>query len=359
MQRAEERWKYLRAAGAVGSASFSDPEVTDVPWARATLRRLEPSMSLADRDPDDVGPPRLSVGINPAHADKWFAGTGHSAAEILQLARANKPLPKFPLKVRIRAEVSSKQAELTSENVVGLLPGSDPKLRGEHVVISAHLDGLGVGKPINGDPIYNGAMDNATGIATMLELARALSAKPPRRSIVFAAVTGEEKGLLGSRFYATAPTVPSNSIVANLNVDMFLPLFPLKSLAVYGLDESDLGELSREVGRDQGLSIVGDREPKRNLFVRSDQYNFIRHGIPALAFKFDAEPGSAEDRAMKDWLKQRYHAPSDDLAQPVDRAAAARFNRYMLALLERVANRDARPQWKPTSFFRRFARTGS
>ena len=359
MQRSEERWKYLRAAGAVGSASFSDPQHTDVPWARATLRRLEPSMSLAERDPEEAGPPRVAITINPAHADKWFAGTGHTAAEILELARANKPLPKFPLKVKVRAEVSFRTAQLTSENVAGVLPGSDPKLRSEHVVISAHLDGLGIGKPIDGDTIYNGAMDNATGIATMIELAKALAAKPPRRSVIFLAVTGEEKGLLGSRFYGDKPTVPAKSIVANLNVDMFLPLFPLKSIAVYGLDESDLGDLSREVGREQGIGIVADREPKRNLFTRSDQYNFIRRGIPALSFKFDAEPGSAEDRAMKAWLKERYHAPSDDLAQPVDRAGAARFNRYMLALIERVANRSERPQWKPNSFFRRFAQAGS
>jgi hypothetical protein len=354
VQRAE-RWKQLRAAGAIGSAAFADPNVVDVPWSRSTLARLQPAMALTETDPDDDPNPRLTAVINPAHADKWFAGTGHTAAEILELARANKPLPKFPLKVKVRAEVSTRSAELVSDNVVGLLPGSDPKLRNEHVVLSAHLDHVGVGKPINGDTIYNGAMDNASGIATLIEVAKALAAKPPRRSVIFLAVTGEEKGLLGSRYYATKPTVDGTSIVANINMDMFLPLFPLKSIVVYGLEESELGDLSREVGREQGIAISADREPKRNLFTRSDQYNFIRKGVPALSFKFDAEPGSAEEKVMKLWLRERYHAPSDDLAQPVDRLAAARFNRYLLALIERIGNRDERPRWHPASFFRRFA----
>jgi hypothetical protein len=353
VQRAE-RWKKLSAAGAIGSAAFADPEVTDVPWARSTLARLQPSMTLLEPDPDDDARPRLTVTINPAHADKWLAGTGHTAAEILALARANKPLPRFPLKVKVVADVSTMTGQLTSDNVVAVLPGSDAKLRSEYVVLSAHLDHVGVGKPINGDTIYNGAMDNASGIATLIEVAKTLAAKPPRRSVVFLAVTGEEKGLLGSRYYAAKPTVPAGSIVANINMDMFLPLFPLKSIVVYGLEESDLGELSREIGREQGIAIVADREPKRNIFTRSDQYNFIRKGVPALSFKFDPT-GVGEEKLMKTWLRERYHAPSDDLGQPVDRVAAARFNRYLLAVIERTANREERPRWHPKSFFRRFA----
>jgi hypothetical protein len=360
LQRAE-RMKRLQAAGIVGTASFADPRFSDIPWARATLARLQPTMALTDPDPDEPAGRRLAVGINPEHADKWFAGTGHTVAEILELARAEKPLPKFPLQVKVRSQTAFRTTDVMSENVAGLVTGSDPKLRNEYVVVSAHLDHLGIGKPINGDAIYNGAMDDASGIATLLEIAKALTSAParPRRSVVFLAVTGEEKGLLGSRYFAAKPSVNASSIVADINVDMFLPLFPLKSLVVYGLVESDLGDLSREVGREHGIAIVADREPKRNIFVRSDQYSFIRQGVPAVFFKFDAEPGSAEDRMMKNWLRERYHAPSDDIAQPVDKAAAARFNRYMLALIERVANRDERPRWKDASFFRRFAKAGT
>jgi hypothetical protein len=353
-----ERTKRLVAAGIVGTAALVDPKFSDIPWERMTLARLQPTMDLTIPDPDNPGGPRLGVVINPERADKWFAGTGHTASEILELARAEKPLPKFPLKVKVRAQTAYRTSEVKSENVAGLLPGSDPKLRDEHVVISAHLDHLGVGKPINGDSIYNGAMDDASGVASLIETAKALASAPkrPRRSIFFLAVTGEEKRLLGSRYFASKPTVSVNSIVADLNLDMFLPLFPLKSLVVYGLDESDLGDISREVAREQGIAVVADREPKRNIFVRSDQYSFIRQGVPALLFKFDAEPGSAEDRMMKDWLHDRYHAPSDDPAQPVAKAAAARFNRYIQALIERVANGDERPHWKQTSFFKRFAK---
>jgi Zn-dependent M28 family amino/carboxypeptidase len=357
LQRAE-RGKRLRAAGSIGSASFTDPKFTDVPWSRATLARFQPSMNLTEPDPDDPPGQRLGVAINSEHADKWFAGTGHTVAEILELARAEKPLPKFALKVKVRAETAFRTEQLSSQNVAGLLPGADPKLASEYVVISAHLDHLGIGKPIRGDSIYNGAMDDASGVASLIETAKVLASarNRPRRSVLFLAVTGEEKGLLGSRYFAAKPTVNRSSIVADINLDMFLPLFPLKAVVVYGVDESDLGDVSREVGREQGIGVVPDREPKRNIFVRSDQYSFIREGVPALFFKFDAEPGSAEDRRMKDWLRERYHAPSDDLSQPVDKAAAARFNRYIQAVIERVANRDERPRWKETSFFRRFAK---
>ena len=352
-----ERFRRLREAGAIGLAGFSDPANTDVPWSRATLARFMPSVSFADPAMNESRGLNLSININAAHADLWFAGTGHTAAEIIALAAAGKPLPKFPLNVKVRSTVKWDSSEIVSDNVIGIMEGSDPKLRNEYVVLSAHLDHVGVGRPINGDAIYNGAMDNASGIATLIELARALSAapRPPKRSILFAAVTGEEKGLLGSKFFARNPTVKAESIVANLNMDMYLPLFPLKSLVVYGLDESDLGDLSREVGRELDIQIVADREPKRNIFTRSDQYNFIRQGVPALSFKFDAEPGTPEEQMMKDWIKVRYHAPSDDVKQPVDRPAAARFNAFILRMTERIADSPDRPRWKQTSFFRRFA----
>jgi Zn-dependent M28 family amino/carboxypeptidase len=353
-----ERSKRLRAAGAIGTAAIRDPRNTDVPWARATLARLQPSMSLIDPviEREDSGM-RLGISINPEHADKWFKGTNHTLSEILAAADANKPLPKFPLKIKVRADTAFRTSEIASDNVAGVLPGSDPQLKNEYVVLSAHLDHLGIGGEINGDRIYNGAMDNASGVASLIEIARNANAlrEHPKRSLLFVAVTGEEKGLLGSKYFAYHPTVPADQMVANINVDMFLPIIPLHSVVVYGLDESDLGDLSREVAAQKGIGIAADREPKRNLFVRSDQYNFIRHGVPALSFKFNAGPGTADEKTMKEWIRVRYHAPSDDTKQPVDIAAAARFNDYIMALMERVADRPERPQWKQSSFFRRFA----
>jgi Zn-dependent M28 family amino/carboxypeptidase len=352
-----ERWKYLKAAGAVGVASIQNPKAMDIPWSRSRLSRFMPSMSLADPSLDEGQGLRLNVTINPERADKFFQGTGHTIAEILADADNDRPLPHFALPATLRAHVQLKKSDVESQNVAGLLAGTDPKLKNEYVVMTAHLDHVGIGEPINGDKIYNGAMDDASGIASILEVGRLLreSNVKLRRSVLFVAVTGEEKGLQGSRYFAAHPTVNEKSIVADVNLDMFLPLHSLHYLEVQGLGESTLGDDIRAVASAAGVQVQADKEPQRNLFIRSDQYSFIRHGIPALAFKFGYLPGSPEEKLHKDWLRDRYHAPSDDLNQPVDKTAAAQFNQIILTLLQRVANEANRPQWKADSFFRRFA----
>jgi Zn-dependent M28 family amino/carboxypeptidase len=240
--------------------------------------------------------------------------------------------------------------------VAGVRRGVDPKLKDEYVVISAHLDHVGVGAPINGDGIYNGAMDNASGVAALMEIAAALheAGTKTRRSLVFVAVTGEEKGLTGSRYFAAHPTV-RGTLVANLNMDMFLPLFPLKMLLALGAEESDLGDRLREVLRPRGIELQQDPEPQRNRFIRSDQYSFIRKGIPSLAFKVGYAANSKEAEIARVWTKERYHAPSDDLSQPLDLQAAADFCRLLAALAVQVADHPEPPRWKADSFFRRFA----
>ncbi|HEU4412766.1 MAG TPA: M28 family metallopeptidase [Polyangiaceae bacterium] len=350
-----ERWAVLERAGALGMVNLANPKFVDIPWERATLARKQPSMVFADPALQEARGARLFVGWNPAHTDRLFEGSGHTLAELLALADAEKPLPRFPLAVRLQAEVAFTRSPVRSQNVAGLLPGADPALRGEVVVMSAHLDHLGVGEPINGDAVYNGAMDNASGVAALLETARALAAGPrPRRSVAFVAVTGEEKGLLGSRHFALHPSV-KGKLVADVNVDMFLPLHPLKRLVAYGADESTLKAPLEAVARERGLELLPDREPNRVLFVRSDQYNFVRVGVPALALKFAALPGSPEEQLHRTWVRERYHAPSDDLQQPLDREAAAQFNRLVADLLRRVADAPTPPSWNADSFFRRFA----
>ena len=200
-------------------------------------------------------------------------------------------------------------------------------------------------------------MDNASGVAAMLDVAAHLkeTGVKTKRSILFVAVTGEEKGLLGSQYFAANPTVPAKSIVADINTDMFLPLYPLKIMTVYGLDESTLGDDVRAVAQPMGVEIQPDPEPKRNVFIRSDQYNFIRHGIPSVMVDFGNRKGSKEEEIQKQWLAERYHAPSDDLNQPVDKQAAGVFDELVGRLIERVANANAKPEWKETSFFRRYA----
>jgi Zn-dependent M28 family amino/carboxypeptidase len=295
--------------------------------------------------------------VNPDHADRWLEGSGHTFAELLALVDAGKALPHFALTASLRAKTKIEQRDLESQNVLASLPGSDPALKGEYVVLSAHLDHLGVGEPISGDSIYNGAMDNAAGVATLLEIANRIQEQKLRlkRSLLFVVVTGEEKGLLGSRYFAAHPTVPVKSMVADLNNDMFLPLYPLHLMTVYGLEESDLGDAVRRAANALDVKVQADPEPQRSVFTRSDQYNFIRAGVPSVMLEFGFLPGSKEEALEKAWLQNRYHAPSDDLEQPVDLEAAARYNRLMLSLTQAIANASARPQWKPQSFFRRFA----
>jgi Zn-dependent M28 family amino/carboxypeptidase len=357
MQSADERAALLKRVGAIGMVSIANPKNMDIPWERSSLARFMPSMSLADPAMDETRGLKLAVTMNPAHADKLFSGSGHTFGEILDAADSSKPLPRFAIPARLAATAAVKRADVVSQNVVAMLPGTDPKLKDEYVIFTAHLDHLGIGKPIKGDAIYNGAMDNASGIATMLDVAAMLkeAGTKLRRSVLFVAVTGEEKGLLGSRFFAQSPTVDPKKIVADINTDMFLPLYPMRKLTIYGLDESDLGAVAAGAAESLGIKPQGDPEPKRNVFIRSDQYSFIRRGIPSMALKVGFDKGSPEEQIAKRWLTERYHAPSDDVDQPVDKQAAATFDRVVATLLERVANRDDRPRWKDSSFFKRFA----
>jgi Peptidase family M28 len=355
-----ERWKALKKAGAVGTITILNPGSMDIPWARISVNRTHPSMSLSGQEFDETAGQKISVIFNPAHASKLFEGSGHNVDDILELAKDRKPLPGFPLSFSLRAKAEVNKKEVESANIVARLSGSDPKLRNQHVVLSAHIDHIGIGEPINGDRIYNGAMDNASGSAVLLDVAASLrrSAVKPRRSILFLFVTGEEKGLLGSRYFTAHPTVRPGSIVADINIDMFLPIVPLKVLTIYGLAESDLGQMATETARELGVKSQADPEPQRNAFIRSDQYNFIRAGVPALAMKVGFEPGAPEQKIFKDWLTQRYHAPSDDLDQPVNLEAAAKYEEIIRDLLLRIADTPQRPQWKSDSFFRRYAQMG-
>jgi len=357
-QSAGERWKALRQAGAIGVISIPNPASMDIPWSRIALNRAHPQMELEGSEFHETAGEKIALIFNPAKAEKLFAGSGHSFQEIAALGKDRKPLPHFPLAVSLKARARVQTTKIDSSNLVAKMPGSDPKLNNEYVVLSAHVDHIGIGEPINGDRIYNGAMDDGSGSALLLDMAESFKNHPEkiRRSILFVFVTAEEKGLLGSKYFAAHPTVDAKSIIADINVDMFLPIVPLKVLRVQGLTDSDLGDQARQVAQARGVRVQPDPEPLRNLFIRSDQYSFIRHGIPALIMDVGFDPGSPEQKTFKDWLTNRYHAPSDDVDQPVDLQAAALYEEIVRELLISVANADGRPQWKPDSFFRRYAR---
>ena len=379
---AGERWAVLKRAGAIGIATFpalrapSGPAPADAagrgaqaPTAgrgaaapatggRGAAPTPQPTISLADPELQDTAGQAVSIAVTAQGAAKFLAGSGHTLDELTQLAAANKPLPRFPLPGTLRARAALERTTIASTNVIGVIEGTDPALKGEYVVMSAHLDHVGVGRPVNGDSIYNGAMDDASGVASVIEIARLLkeSGVTTRRSVLFMTQTGEEKGLLGSRYFAARPTVPFKQIVADINLDMFLPLYPLKVIEVQGLTESSLGETVRDAAKALGVDVQTDREPEQNRFIRSDQYSFIRSGIPSLAFKFGYEFGSPEETIRREWVRDIYHKPSDDLKQPVDVEAAAMFDRVIIGLLTRVANAPGRPTWNDDSFFKRFAR---
>lgn len=360
-QSSEERRKTFERIGAIGAAVIVNPRLIEIPWERASKFRLETGMDLADPLLSEEGASKLSFWINPAYGDWFLAGSGHNFDEILALDKAKQPLPKFPIPGKVRGKVVLEQSKVSSENVVGILRGADPELKDEYVLLSAHLDHIGVGEPVHGDSINNGAMDNASGVATLLETATELrqAGEPLRRSILLLACTGEEKGLLGSKYYAERSTVEMHQVVANINLDMFLPIVPLRMVRGYGLGESDLSDRLRGAAAQLGIEVQEDPEPERNIFIRSDQYNFIKKGVPALFLSFGVAKDSPEQETATAWFRDRYHGPSDDLSQPVDKEAAATFNHLMATLTREIANADARPQWRADSFFRRFAAAGS
>jgi len=378
---AGERWAMLKKAGAIGIATFPNPRPPagtaapqNAPGAADATRggtppaagrggrggaaaAPQPTVVLADRDLQDQAGQLVSLTVTRRGAEKILAGSGHTIDELNQLVTDKKPLPCFPLEGTLRIHAALKRTPIDSENIVGLYEGSDPSLKNEFIVMSAHLDHVGVGRPVNGDSIYNGAMDDASGVASVIEIARLLTAsgEKPKRSIVFIAVTAEEKGELGSKYFAAHPTIPFEKIVADVNLDMFLPLYPLKVIEVQGLVESSLGDMVKLAAKDLGVDVQTDREPEQNRFIRSDQYSFIKRGVPSLAFKFGYEFGSQDEKTRRAWVRDVYHKPNDDLKQPIDKDAAAKFDRVILDLLQRVANDPARPTWKDDSFFKRFA----
>ena len=349
----------LDRLGAVGSISIMNPRLEEVPWARVSAMRSQFTtiMDLADRDVSIYGNGRkVAAVVNSEHAATVLGITAERMAELLELDRSRKPLPKFAIPGRLSGTITDERSRLISDNVVAVVPGRDPALRSEYVLLSAHLDHVGVGDPINGDAIYNGAMDNASGVATLIDVARRLRAgELPRRSVILLVCTGEEMGLLGSRYFAKRPTVPIAGIVANINLDMFLPIIPLRVVRGYGVGESDLAGQLAAAAKEIGIAVQDDPEPERNIFIRSDQYSFIKEGVPSLFLSVGWEPGSTQDPIMGKWFAERYHAPSDDLGQMVDLESAERFNDLMTRLTRAIGNSDQKPRWKDASFFRTFA----
>jgi len=348
-----ERWKNLRNAGLAGWIVLPGPEAN---WSRSRGQAAEAVTHLADDAFDETKGLQLLMYFNPAHADKLFEDTGHTPAELFALIKDHKPLPHFDIPVRIRTTTRMLKTPLESANIVAKLEGSDPHLKNEHVVLSAHIDHLGIGRPVNGDNIYNGALDNASGCAVPLDIASELKREGvrPRRSILFVFFTAEEKGELGSKYFAAKPPVGPKSMVANLNLDIVHAIVPLQEVRVLGLDESDLGDAARRAGASQNIPVDSELELNPNAFTSgSDHVSFVLRGIPALYLKVGF-PG--ELRAVLEKHRRNIqHTPVDDVNQPVNLETAAKFEEIVLRLLLDVANDPHRPDWKAGSFYKRYA----
>jgi Zn-dependent M28 family amino/carboxypeptidase len=308
---------------------------------------------------------RVTAGLDLAASRRLMSGAPMGWDELVAAEQAGTLRP-FALPGTANLAARWQFERLESRNVVARLPGSDPALAAEHVVLTAHLDHIGVGAPVNGDAIYNGALDNAVGVAAMLEAARGLAqgVRRPRRSVLFIALTAEEKGLLGSQYFAEFPTVPAESLVANVNLDMPIILAPQVDVIGIGLEHSSLDDVVRAAARELGMQVSPDPFPEEVVFVRSDQYSFVRRGIPAAYLdggRRSMDPAVDMEALMQDFLRNHYHQPSDDLTRPIHWESVARFADLNMRIALRVANADQRPRWNAGDFFgERFgARTGA
>lgn len=335
------------------------------PFSRIVRFYREPSLRWLDPKgvPNDAQPQiRASVTLSKSGAETLFQSASKSFHDALDASSKGEP-QSFPLATTAAIHIVSRHSAAESPNIAAILPGSDQQLKNEYVLYTAHADHLGIGEPINGDSIYNGALDNASGTSALLEIARVFSqlSQAPRRSILFLAVTGEEEGLLGSDYYAHYPTVPIHQIVANLNMDGISLLYDFRDIVPLGAEDSSLGQVVDQVAQHFGLEVSPDPLPEEVFFIRSDQYSFVRQGVPAVAigegFKASDPKINGRDVSLE-WEKTRYHTPKDDMNQPLNFEAAAKCTRINFAVGYIVAEENSRPTWNKNDFFgREFAKS--
>jgi hypothetical protein len=329
----EDRFAFERAASRVGVGSSMN-WVDDNGEAFSTAPNLRATASISM----DAG--RKLLARAPVSYDDLVAASEADAGEV----------PAFPLGVTARIETKSVHSDTTSPNVIGILPGSDPALANEYIVVTAHLDHIGIRPPREegGDEINNGAVDNATGIASMLEAARLLKQNPPRRPVMFIALTAEEKGLEGSDYFARKPTVPKEQVVANINLDMPMITYDFADIVAFGAERSTMYPVVEAAAGRAGLALSPDPQPEQGFFTRSDQYSFVKQGVPAINIDIGWANGGEE--AQEDFLKNHYHKASDE-ADIVHYGALQRFAQVNYEVIRGVADMDERPLWKKGDFF--------
>lgn len=343
--------------GAIGTISFTSPDDPRFRWDVSVATSKQGSFAWVDAQ----GQPsrgdaalRGSASLNHSGAAALFAGAPTPLAEIFAAAAASKP-QAFDLATRVSVATSSTRKDIDSANLVGRVKGSDPQLQAEHVVYIAHVDHFGRGVAMKGDDIYNGAHDNASGVAIVLEIAHAATALPARsrRSALFLFVTAEERGLLGSDYFARYPTVPRESLVADMTLDMPFLFHPLLDIVPYGAQHSSLMAPVTKAAQHLGIGLAEDPIPEQVLFIRSDHFSFVRQGIPSLFIKSGFKTGDARDGGQINAAYRRdvYHKPNDDMNQAFDFEAGASHARLNFLTGWLVAQETARPTWNPGDFF--------
>jgi Zn-dependent M28 family amino/carboxypeptidase len=294
--------------------------------------------------------------LSQSGAEKLFTAAPHSLEQAFATARSGQP-QAFTLPVSVRIHRVSKHTDLRSANIIAELPGSDPALRDQYVVYTAHVDHLGICPPVNGDSVCHGSVDNASGTSSLLEIARAYASlpHPPRRSVLFVFVTGEEMGLLGSDYFAYFPTVPRSSIIANVNIDGAPGLYyAMKDIVALGAEHSSIGSDVELAARETGYEISPDPMPEEVAFIRSDQYSFVLQGIPAVDITDGvkaSDPKVDGLSVIRKWLTTQYHTPLDNMDQPLDYESAARASGLNFLVGYELAQQDKPPAWNSRDFF--------
>jgi Peptidase family M28 len=355
---AAEKSLAAQEAGAIGLITIpSDSLLGRTSWEKLRDRAQDPMVSWLDnqRQPYVRTPGIRGAGYaNGAAAEALLAGSGKSLAAIRAQAAKKGGRPKgFALRPVIQLERTSTVASAPSRNVLAVLPGSDPLLSHEYVLLMAHLDHLGIKESAQGrDKIYNGAMDNASGVATMLAVAKAFaeSGARPRRSILFAAVTAEEDGLLGSQFLAKNPVLPAGAkLVGVVNLDMPILTYDFQDVIAFGAEHSTLGPIVEKAARAEGISLSPDPLPAEGLFTRSDHYRFVQEGVPSVFLMTGF--GGPGRQAFEHFLKTDYHQPSDQMSLPFHWEAAAKFVKVNYSIARAIADEPAAPRWYRGDFF--------
>lgn len=347
--------------GAVGLIQLRSPEeAAQMPMSRARGMGGRPAMTWlnaqggAGRDVERV---KFIAGAEGPAADALFAGAPRTPAQIFADLAAGRPVRSFALRPQVHVQRETQTRQFTSPNVIAVIPGTDPSVANEYVLLTAHLDHIGIspeGSDPNADRINNGAMDDASGIATLLEVGKhfMMEGNRPRRPIILAAVTGEEKGLLGSSYLASNPTLPGR-MVADVDLDMPILTYNFTDVVAFGAEHSTIGEAVRRAAAQMNVALSPDPLPEENLFVRSDHYSYVVQGVPAV-FLMTGFQGEGEAR-FRSFLNNEYHSPADDLTLPFNWQAGARFAELNFRITREIANAAEAPRWYGDSYFgRRF-----